>query len=61
VFLFLRVPTGLDDVSKYPDLFAELLRDGWSEADLAKVAGGNVLRVLEDNEKVGMFCFLNLF
>ncbi len=46
------LPTGLEDVSKYPTLFAELARRGWSEADLAKLAGGNVLRVLADAERV---------
>ncbi len=35
---------GLEDVSTYPALFAELLRRGWSEADLRKLAGENVLR-----------------
>src|SRR2546425_420887 len=34
------VPTGLEDVSKFPDLLAELLRRGWSEQDVSKVAGG---------------------
>jgi membrane dipeptidase len=37
---------GLEDVSTYPALFAELSRRGWSEADLRKLAGENVLRVL---------------
>ncbi len=45
-------PEGMADVSTYPYLFAELIRRGWSEADLAKLAGGNVLRVLEANERV---------
>ena len=45
-------PEGLSDVSMYPNLFAELIRRGWSDADLMKVAGGNVLRVLEANERV---------
>ena len=36
----------------YPNLFAELIRRGWSDADLMKLAGGNVLRVLEANERV---------
>lgn len=48
-----RTPHGLDDVSKYPELFAELLRSGvWSEEDLRKVAGLNILRVLSEVEKV---------
>lgn len=45
-------PEGLADVSTYPNLFAELIRRGWSEAELAKLAGTNVLRVLEANERV---------
>jgi membrane dipeptidase len=43
-------PAGLRDVSRYPALFAELLRRGWSEADCRLLAGGNVLRVLHDAE-----------
>jgi membrane dipeptidase len=43
-------PEGLDDVSSYPRLFAELIRRGWSEADLRKLAGENVLRVLRGAE-----------
>jgi len=38
-------PVGLEDVSTYPALFAELSRRGWSEADLRKLAGENLLRV----------------
>ena len=45
-----RGPVGLEDVSRYPDLFAELLRRGWTEAELTKVAGGNLLRVMRANE-----------
>ena len=41
---------GLEDVASYPALFAELLRRGWTEADLAKLARGNVLRVLRGAE-----------
>jgi membrane dipeptidase len=41
---------GLEDVSKYPALFAELARRGWSDADLMKLANGNVLRVLKQVE-----------
>jgi membrane dipeptidase len=44
-------PVGLEDVSKYPYLFCELIRRGWSDADLEKVAGGNVLRVLRGAEE----------
>jgi membrane dipeptidase len=43
---------GLEDVSTYPALFAELVRRGWSDADLKKLAGGNVLRVLAAAEAV---------
>ncbi len=46
-----EVPTGLEDVSKFPQLLAELARRGWSDADLAKVAGGNVLRALSAAEQ----------
>ena len=41
---------GLEDVSKYPALFTELARRGYSEADLAKIASGNMLRVLKAAE-----------
>ena len=43
---------GLEDVSTYPALFAELARRGWTEADLRKLAGENVLRVLAAAEAV---------
>ncbi|MET0556355.1 MAG: dipeptidase [Vicinamibacteria bacterium] len=45
-------PSGLADVSRFPDLFAELVRRGWSDADLEKLASGNVLRVLRGAEEV---------
>jgi membrane dipeptidase len=45
-------PVGLEDVSTYPALFAELSRRGWSEEDLAKLAGENVLRVMRESEAV---------
>lgn len=48
----MAVPKGFEDVSKYPDLVAELLRQGVSEVDLAKFVGGNVLRVWHDVEAV---------
>lgn len=47
-----EVILGLEDVSKYPDLFAELARRGWSDADMRKLAGENVLRALEAAETV---------
>ena len=47
-------PEGLGDVSKYPDLFAELLRMGVSDTDAAKVAGLNILRVWGEAEKVAL-------
>jgi membrane dipeptidase len=44
------LPDGLEDVSCYPALIAELLRRAWSEDDCARLCGGNVLRVLRDAE-----------
>ena len=44
-------PKGLDDVSKYPDLVAELLRMGLSDVNAAKVVGLNILRVWGEAEK----------
>ncbi|PTD10028.1 putative dipeptidase [Fusarium culmorum] len=46
------VPKGLEDVTKYPDLIAELLRQGVSNVDAAKVVGGNLLRVWKDVDTV---------
>jgi membrane dipeptidase len=45
-------PEGLGTVSGYPLLFAELIRRGWSDANLARLAGGNVLRVMRQAEAV---------
>ena len=45
-------PDGLENVSKFPDLLAELLRRGWSETDVKKVAGLNCLRVMKAVEAV---------
>jgi membrane dipeptidase len=47
-----NTPTGLDSVAKFPALLAELMRRGWSDADIAKIAGENVLRVMVETEKV---------
>jgi membrane dipeptidase len=45
-------PQGLEGVEDYPNLFAELIRRGWSDQNLAKLAGGNVLRELRRAEAV---------
>jgi membrane dipeptidase len=45
-------PEGLEDVSGYPRLFAELVRRGWSDEDLARLANGNILRVMRQAEAV---------
>lgn len=46
-----ELPEGLQNATTYPALMAELLRRGWKDADVAKVAGGNVLRAMEGAEK----------
>jgi membrane dipeptidase len=43
-------PVGLEDVSKYPYLFAELIRRGWTDEDLKKLASGNILRAMRQAE-----------
>jgi membrane dipeptidase len=48
------MPDGLEDVSKYPALFAELADRGYSHEDLTKVAGRNVLRLIREAEGVAM-------
>lgn len=45
-------PVGLEDASTFPALFAELSRRGWTEEQLAKLAGGNLLRVMREAESV---------
>jgi membrane dipeptidase len=47
-----KTPTGLEDVSKFPDLIAELLKQGVSEKNAAKIAGRNILRVWAEADKV---------
>jgi membrane dipeptidase len=44
-------PKGLEDVSRYPYLTAELLRRGWSDEDVKKFLGGNLLRVMRQVEQ----------
>jgi membrane dipeptidase len=45
-------PEGMDDVTSYPKLFAELARRGWSDEDLGKLASGNILRAMRQAEAV---------
>jgi membrane dipeptidase len=45
-------PLGMPDVSSYPALFAELLRRGYAEQDLKKIAGLNLLRAMKEMEAV---------
>ncbi|MGD1015108.1 MAG: dipeptidase [Roseiarcus sp.] len=45
-------PIGLEHVGRFPHLFAELIRRGFSERDLAKIANRNVLRVMREVERV---------
>jgi membrane dipeptidase len=47
-------PVGLDAVDKYPALLEELMRRGWSDTDIAKLAGENVLRVMAAAEQVSL-------
>jgi membrane dipeptidase len=46
------IPVGLEAVDKYPALFVELARRGWSDEDLAALAGNNLLRVMRQAEAV---------
>ncbi len=47
-----RMPEGLGGVDTYPVLLAEMMRRGWSDADIAKLAGENILRVMGAAETV---------
>ena len=44
-------PVGMEDVSTFPHLFAELARRGWSDDDMRKVAGENLLRTMRAAER----------
>jgi membrane dipeptidase len=46
------LPEGLEDVGAYPALLAELMRRGWSDEDIGKLAGNNVLRAMAGAEQV---------
>lgn len=52
MFLNIRMPSGLEDVSTYPNLFVELLKLGWTTEELEKLAGKNLLRVMKRVEEV---------
>lgn len=45
-------PVGMEDVSKYPDLFQELQNRGWTDEELKKLAGLNLIRVFRDVEQI---------
>jgi membrane dipeptidase len=49
-----QLPAGLEDVSCYPALIAELAGRGWSDADLARLTSGNILRVLREAESAAV-------
>ena len=46
------LPEGLEDVSKYPMLTAELIRRGYTDEDVLKILGRNVLRVMRNAKEV---------
>lgn len=52
----LRLPSGLEDVSKYPDLVAELLRRQWTEEEVRGALAENLLRVFKAVEQVRRDC-----
>ena len=56
-----RLPIGLKDVSTYPALFAELLARGYSDEDLMKIAGKNLVRVFRAVEQVGFISSSSAF
>uniref|UniRef100_A0A8C7B053 Dipeptidase n=1 Tax=Neovison vison TaxID=452646 RepID=A0A8C7B053_NEOVI len=56
-----RLPSGLEDVSKYPDLVAELLRRRWTEAEVRGVLADNLLRVFEAVEQVRTVAAVSAF
>ncbi len=46
------MPEGMEDASKLPKITEALMRKGYSDGDIQKILGGNLLRVMEQNEKV---------
>lgn len=61
ILSFCSFPEGLQDVSHYPDLFTELALRGWTEAELQKLAGLNLLRVFKAVELVRFSAIVSLF
>ena len=51
-FIYLSLPEGLEDVTKFPDLVAELLRRDYTEDEVKKIVGENLIRVFEKAEQV---------
>ena len=49
-----ELPQGMSGVESYPALLLELMKRGWTDADIAKLAGGNILRVMAQAEKVAI-------
>ena len=47
-------PIGLEDVTGFPHLFAELIQRGWGDEDLRKLAGENMLRVMRSVESAAL-------
>src|SRR5258708_4281197 len=47
-------PVGLEGVDRYPELLEELMRRGWSDSDIAKLAGANLLRTIAAAEQVSV-------
>lgn len=61
IFFFNRTPKGLEDVSKYPNLFEALIANNktrWTQENLEKLAGRNFIRVFRKVEEVifSFFC-----
>jgi len=52
--LHFSLPEGLEDVTKFPDLIAELLRRNYTEDEVKKVVGENIIRVFEKAEEVSV-------
>jgi membrane dipeptidase len=47
------MPLGMEDVSNLPKITDALLKKGYSEQDITKILGGNLLRVMQQVEAVG--------